>query len=63
MVYKIKFSKKKCVGCGACVVACPENYEIIEEKAKPKTKQIETKDCNFDAEEICPNKAITITEE
>ena len=64
MVYVITQDREKCVGCGACVALCPNNWKLAGDgKAKPiKTKVIELS-CNTKAAEICPVKCISIKEE
>ncbi len=63
MAYKIKQDRKKCMGCGACVAACPENWELKSDgKASPKKTLIEKKDleCNKEAAAVCPLQIIQI---
>jgi len=62
-MYKITVDKTKCIGCGACVAQCPENFEIKndgENKAYVKKAKISELGCNKDAEEVCPVDAIKI---
>jgi len=62
-MYKIIVDKKKCIGCGACVAQCPENFEIKndgENKAYVKKAKVNELGCNKDAEEVCPVDAIKI---
>lgn len=63
-MYKIKFNKAECIGCGACAQQCPDNWEIVEEgdgyKAKPKHTALDRLGCNEEAANICPVEAIKI---
>ena len=66
MAYTIKQDREKCIGCGACVAACPENWELKDDgKASPKKKKIEKREleCNREAESVCPVQIIHIFEE
>ena len=66
MSYIIKQDREKCIGCMACVAACPENWEMKGDgKAKPKKTKIEKKDleCNREAESVCPVQIIHVLEE
>jgi len=59
---KISQDHEKCIGCGACVGACPDNWEMGDDgKAKPKSRDSDL-ECNKDAAEACPVKCITVTE-
>lgn len=63
--YKIIQEREKCVGCGACVATCPDNWVMASDgKAKPKKVVIEEKEyrCNRQAAEVCPVNIITIRE-
>jgi len=63
--YKVEVNKDDCIGCGACVAACSQNFDINKDgKAIPLNEEITDKelDCNKDAEEVCPVSAIKITE-
>lgn len=65
MAYKITQEREKCIGCGACVATCPENWKMDNDgKASPKKKAIEKKDfeCNKEAESVCPVQIIHISE-
>jgi ferredoxin len=51
----VKVDPKKCIGCGACVVACPEGFEMkngvsVFKKNAP---------CLKDAQNSCPVDAIS----
>ena len=65
MAYVIKQDREKCIGCGACVAACPENWVLkADGKASPKKTKIEKKDleCNREAAAVCPVQVIHIAE-
>ncbi len=65
--FTIIFKKDECIGCGACTVQCPENWELVEEegmfKAKPKQTVLSEIGKNKDAKDICPVNAIDIIEQ
>lgn len=59
---KITVDEDVCIGCGACVSACPECFELNEDG---KSKAI-ADTCSCDLEEValnCPVQAINIEEE
>ena len=64
--YKIEYNKEECIGCGACVSQCPENWELIESdegfKAKPKSTEINEDQyaSNQEAVDICPVDCIKL---
>jgi len=63
--YKIIQEHAKCIGCGACVATCPDNWMMGSDgKAKPKKTIIEEKDydCNKQAADVCPVNIISIKE-
>ena len=58
---KVTVDKEKCIGCGACVGACPNNVlELVDGKAEPTKMDAcnATKACTA----ICPVGAITVEE-
>ncbi len=59
---KIKQDQEVCIGCGACVSVCADNWEFDGPKPKPKKTEVSEVGCNRKAEEICPVKCITIEE-
>jgi ferredoxin len=63
MSFKIIHDKDKCVGCGACVAVCPDNWEYKEDKVLPKKTKVEEVGCNQVAAETCPVSCIKIEEE
>jgi ferredoxin len=61
--HKITQEHEKCIGCGACVSVCSENWLMANDgKAKPKKTNISDKElkCNKDAEEACPVQCIHV---
>lgn len=60
---RIKQEHDKCIGCGNCVAACAENWEMGDDgKAHPKKTEVESAGCNREAAEACPVSCITIEE-
>lgn len=57
---KIEFDKEKCIGCGACVATCEENWEMDGDKAKPKKTVLDDIGCNQAAADGCPVECIKI---
>lgn len=52
-----------CIGCNACVEACPEVYELRDEKAHViAPEKCNACDCEATVD-ICPVQAISIVEE
>jgi ferredoxin len=59
---KVIVDQEVCIGCGACVSACPERFEMNEDG---KSVVIEA-NCDCDLQEIaldCPVQAIDVKEE
>jgi ferredoxin len=58
---KFQVNKEVCIGCGACISACPECFDFDEEgKSQVKT---ETTECNCESQEIIddfPVRAISL---
>ncbi len=61
--YKVNLDRPNCIGCGACVAACPENWEMQSDGKTLQKKEIidesELK-CNKEAEEVCPVTVIKV---
>ena len=65
--YKLEINQEECTACQACVASCPEGFEMGQddkenEKAKPKTPDIDDLGCCMDAAQVCPVNCIHITE-
>jgi len=62
MAYKIDQEHDKCIGCGACVAVCSDNWEMKDNKAVPKKTDLteDELECNKEAAEACPVKCIKI---
>lgn len=58
----IKFNRDTCIGCGACVATCPDNWELDGDKVKPKKTELTEIGCNQDAKDVCPTDSIEIEE-
>lgn len=59
---KVTVDQELCIGCGACVSACPECFELREDGKSYVISQ----ECACDFEEVavnCPSAAITVSEE
>ncbi len=62
-MYRIVHDREACIGCGACVSVCPDNWEMGDDgKAKPIKTEVEEIGCNQDAANICPVQCIKIEE-
>lgn len=67
---KIIFDRENCIGCGSCVAACPENWEMGDDgkavlkgstdKDGKKVLEIDEEGCNGQARDLCPVKVIKI---
>ena len=60
MGHKIKVDKDKCIGCGACVVACSDSFEMKNGKAVTIKGSVEKLTCEKDAVAGCPVDAIRV---
>jgi len=57
----IKHERAKCIGCGACVSVCPENWEMADD-GKSKCKDLKSSaECNKKAAASCPVKCISVS--
>ena len=54
----VKVDKERCIGCGACVSACVELFEMGDD-GKAKVKSNEDSKCIKEAIEVCPVDAIS----
>jgi len=61
MAVKIEQDHDACIGCGACVSICPDNWEIEDNgKAKPKKTKLDDVGCNQEAADVCPVSCIKV---
>ena len=65
MSFKIVHHVDECIGCGACVSACPDNWAMDDEtgKSKPKKTEVKESGCNQAAVDVCPVQCIELVEE
>lgn len=56
---KIKHDYDACIGCGACVNVCPENWKFFKDKPKPIKTQVKEIGCNQEAADVCPVQCIS----
>jgi ferredoxin len=54
----VSIDKNTCIGCCACVAACPEGFEMSDD-GKAKVKDANAK-CMKEAAESCPVDAIKL---
>ena len=69
---KIIFDRENCIGCGSCVAACSENWEMgddgkailkeSKEEGEKKVLEIQEEGCNGQARDLCPVNVIKITD-
>ncbi|MGM0439417.1 MAG: ferredoxin [Patescibacteria group bacterium] len=69
---KIIFDRENCIGCGSCIAACPDNWEMgddgkanlknSEEEDGKKVLEIDEEGCNGQARDLCPVQVIKITD-
>ncbi len=60
---KVKVNQDACIGCGACVAICEEQFEINEEglsEAKEEEVKTELEESVRNAAETCPTSAIEV---
>ncbi len=61
MAFKIEQKRGECIGCGACVSVCPDNWEMEDDgKSKPKKATVEKINCNQEAADVCPVQCIKV---
>ncbi|OIO40223.1 hypothetical protein AUJ10_03520 [Candidatus Pacearchaeota archaeon CG1_02_31_27] len=61
--YKILQKRERCIGCGACVSICPNNWFMDKDrKSKPKKTEVDERElqCNKNAANACPVGIIKI---
>jgi len=58
--FKIEFHRDECIGCGACVSVCPDNWELKGDKSHPKKTELNEIGCNQEAVDVCPVQCIKI---
>lgn len=61
MVFKIKVDKDVCIGCGSCGAVCPENFKMVDGKARVIKESKDSLICEGEARDSCPVDAISIT--
>ncbi len=57
---KITQDHDACIGCGACVAICPDNWEMKDGKAVPKETEPDDAGCNQQAADSCPVNCIKV---
>ncbi|RLG21987.1 ferredoxin [Candidatus Micrarchaeota archaeon] len=62
MAWVIKHDVDACIGCGACVAICPDNWEMEGGKSRPIKTEVEDIGCNKEAADACPVQCIHIEE-
>ena len=62
MAFKIELNQDECIGCGACVAACPDNFEMNGDKADVKESEVDEIGCCQEAADGCPVSCIKVTE-
>ena len=58
--FKIEQDRDACIGCGACVSVCPDNWEMKGDKSHPKKTELDEVGCNQEAADVCPVQCIKI---
>lgn len=60
---RIKHIREDCIGCGACVSICGDNWRMGDDhKAVPKKTELDDIGCNKEAADSCPVECIKIEE-
>jgi len=60
-MHKIVQDAGACIGCGACVSICPDNWKMGSDgKAHPKKTAVAEIGCNKDAADSCPVQCIHV---
>ncbi len=58
-MYKIKFQRDQCLGCGACTVC--DNWKFADDgKVNPVKTELEEIGCNDQAAQVCPAQIIEV---
>ncbi len=61
IMWSIDHNRARCIGCGACVAVCPDNWEMSDDgKANPININLDKIGYNKNAAEVCPVKCIKI---
>ncbi len=62
MGFNVIVKEDECIGCGACIAVCEDNFELKDGKAIVKNEIVEDIGCNQDASESCPMNCISVEE-
>jgi ferredoxin len=60
MAFKVEINAEECIGCGACVAACADVYDMEGDKAVVKEAETE-KECANEGADGCPVNCIKVT--
>ncbi|MFH1063670.1 MAG: ferredoxin [Candidatus Woesearchaeota archaeon] len=64
MGVKIEHDHDTCIGCGACVNICPDNWEMADDgKSHCKNTSPDSLGCNQEAADACPVQCIHVKNE